>query len=218
MGAISKLLRLGVVILIGGVIVPLLSSLGVGLGRGTVADGRDVREHRSRQFWFRQRWPTPAHHVRIRRLPLQRHELSRLDPGRPEPRSRPQGHHDLAAGEVHAEAQPGRARLRPRAQGRERTLLQDRDLPAREARCQFHGSAHDAGIVFGPDLSDGQWHTITCRKTANSISGTVGSAFAAKHVVVGSISNGVALSLGGKSSGTQDLYEGLMDEVRVTIG
>ena len=87
-----------------------------------------------------------------------------------------------------------------------------------KARCQFHGSANGAGIVFGPDLSNGQWHTIICRKTATSISGTVGAASATKQVAVGSISNGVALSLGGKSSGTQDLYKGLMDEVQVAIG
>jgi hypothetical protein len=89
---------------------------------------------------------------------------------------------------------------------------------AGKARCQFHGSKNDSGIVVGPDLSDGQWHTITCRKTANSISGTVGSATATQHAVVGSISNGVALSLGGKSSGTQDLYKGLMKEVRIAMG
>ena len=87
-----------------------------------------------------------------------------------------------------------------------------------KARCQFHGSKRSAGIVFGPDLSDGQWHTITCRKTATSISGTVGKASAMRHAVIGSISNRVALSLGGKSSGTQDLYRGLMNEVRIAIG
>lgn len=87
-----------------------------------------------------------------------------------------------------------------------------------KARCQFHGSANGAGIVFGPDLSDGQWHTITCRKTGSTISGTVGGASASKQVTIGSISNGVALSLGGKASGTQDLYHGLMDEVKIVFG
>lgn len=86
------------------------------------------------------------------------------------------------------------------------------------ARCQFHGSKKGAGIEFGPDLSDGQWHTITCRKTTTSISGTVGNSSTSQHVAVGSISNGVALALGGKSSGTQDLYKGLMDEVRIVFG
>jgi Concanavalin A-like lectin/glucanases superfamily len=86
------------------------------------------------------------------------------------------------------------------------------------ARCSFHGSKNAGGLEFGPDLSDGQWHTITCRKTATSVSGTVGSASKSQHVVIGSISNGVALALSGKSSGTQDLYKGLMNEVRITVG
>jgi hypothetical protein len=90
--------------------------------------------------------------------------------------------------------------------------------PQGRARCSFHGSAHNAGIEFGPDLSDGRWHTITCRKTATSISGTVGSSSKSQHVAIGNISNGYPLALSGKSSGTQDLYRGLMDEVRITVG
>jgi hypothetical protein len=89
---------------------------------------------------------------------------------------------------------------------------------AGRARCQFHGSSHDGGIVFGPDLSNGQWHTITCTKTATKISGSVDGKSASRSVQIGSISNGVALSLGGKASGTQDLYQGQMDEVKITIG
>ena len=87
-----------------------------------------------------------------------------------------------------------------------------------KARCQFHGSNNDAGLVFGPDLSNGQWHTITCTKTGTKISGHVDGVSASRGAHVGSISNGIALSFGGKSSGTQDLYQGLMDEVRITVG
>ncbi len=86
------------------------------------------------------------------------------------------------------------------------------------ARCQFHGSSRDGGLVFGPDLSDGQWHTITCTKTSSKIAGSVDGRSASRSVQIGSISNGVSLSLGGKSSGTQDLYLGSMDEVKITIG
>ncbi len=87
-----------------------------------------------------------------------------------------------------------------------------------KARCQFHGSNGDAGLVVGPNLADGKWHTISCTKTSTKISGKADGASASHGAHVGSISNGVALSLGGKASGTQDLYQGFMDEVKITIG
>lgn len=87
-----------------------------------------------------------------------------------------------------------------------------------KARCQFHGSSHDAGFVFGPDLADGTWHTITCTKTGSRISGTVDGRTASRNVSIGSIANHEALSFGGKASGPQDLYRGLMREVQITIG
>ena len=86
------------------------------------------------------------------------------------------------------------------------------------ARCQFHGSSGDAGMVFGPNLANGQWHTITCTKTASRISGKADNASASRGAHVGSISNSVPLSFGGKSSGSQDLYQGSMAEVKITIG
>lgn len=88
-----------------------------------------------------------------------------------------------------------------------------------QARCQFHGSSNGKGLVFGPNLADGQWHTITCTKTANSITGIVdGSITKTKIVTIGSITNTVALSLGGKAEGNEDQYKGVMDEVSITVG
>jgi hypothetical protein len=88
-----------------------------------------------------------------------------------------------------------------------------------KARCQFHGTSNGAGLVLGSNLADGAWHTIVCTKTATSITGVVdGTITKTKTVTIGSISNAVALSLGGKSKGSDDLYRGVMDEVSVTIG
>jgi len=88
-----------------------------------------------------------------------------------------------------------------------------------QARCQFHGSAGGSGLVFGPNLADGRWHTIMCTKTATSISGIVdGTSTKSKTVTIGSITNTVALSLGGKAEGNQDLYPGVMDEVSIAFG
>lgn len=86
------------------------------------------------------------------------------------------------------------------------------------ARCQFHGTSGGQGIVFGPDLSNGQWHTIECTKTGSRISGKVDGHSSSRGAHIGAISNGTALSFGGKASGSQDMYQGLMDEVRIVIG
>ena len=88
-----------------------------------------------------------------------------------------------------------------------------------KARCQFHGSTAGKGLVFGPDLSDGAWHTITCTKTGTQIKGVIdGTIMGSKTVSIGSISNTTTLSLGGKSEGNEDLYKGIMDEVSIVIG
>lgn len=88
-----------------------------------------------------------------------------------------------------------------------------------QARCQFHGSTGGSGLVFGPNLADGRWHTIMCTKTATGITGIVdGASTKSKTVRIGSITNTVALSLGGKAEGNQDLYPGVMDEVSIALG
>ena len=71
---------------------------------------------------------------------------------------------------------------------------------------------------MGPALNDGHWHTITCQKTASTISGTVDGTTSTKTVTIGSISNSASLVFGGKASGSDDLYEGEMDEVVITLG
>jgi hypothetical protein len=88
-----------------------------------------------------------------------------------------------------------------------------------QARCQFHGATGNSGLVFGPNLADGLWHTIVCTKTSTGISGLIdGTVTKSKTVTIGSITNTVALSLGGKAEGNQDQYLGVMDEVSVAVG
>jgi hypothetical protein len=88
-----------------------------------------------------------------------------------------------------------------------------------QARCQFHGSTSSSGMVFGPNLADGHWHTITCTKTSTGITGVVDGTYTkTKTVTIGSITNTVALSLGGKAEGNEDQYLGVMDEVNIAVG
>jgi hypothetical protein len=84
-----------------------------------------------------------------------------------------------------------------------------------KASCHFTGSSSAATKTAGPNLADGNWHTIACTKTANAIRLTVDGASYSKSVSVGSISNSATLTVGAKSSGG-DWFNGLMDEVSVT--
>jgi Concanavalin A-like lectin/glucanases superfamily len=80
------------------------------------------------------------------------------------------------------------------------------------ARCYFRGTS---GVVslYGPtNVADGAWHTITCAKTAKSVSLTQDGVARTKAGSVGSITNGAPLTIGGKST-SDDGYQGLVDEV-----
>jgi hypothetical protein len=84
--------------------------------------------------------------------------------------------------------------------------------------CQFKGTTGNAAVKGGPNIVDGNWHTIVCAKTSSQITLTVdGVVVKTKVVATGSISPAIALYLGQKPDGG-DAYTGLMDEVSITIG
>ena len=91
-------------------------------------------------------------------------------------------------------------------------------LQSGKAFCFFRGSSSRKGVTVGPALNDGHWHTITCKKTSGTISGTVDGTTSSKSITIGSISNSASLVFGGKASGNDDLYKGEMDEVVIAIG
>jgi Concanavalin A-like lectin/glucanases superfamily len=84
--------------------------------------------------------------------------------------------------------------------------------------CKFAGSGGSASIKAGPNVTDGQWHTISCRKTSSRITLTVDGNSWSKSANVGSISSGATLVLSGKPNGSGDRYKGVMDEVSIAIG
>ena len=84
--------------------------------------------------------------------------------------------------------------------------------------CQFKGTNASAAVKGGPNIVDGQWHTIVCTKTSSQVRLFVdGVLVATKTRAAGSISPPIALYLGQQPNGS-DAYTGLMDEVSVTIG
>jgi Concanavalin A-like lectin/glucanases superfamily len=94
--------------------------------------------------------------------------------------------------------------------------------PDNRAVCRFVGSkTTKSGVLIhtGPLLNDGRWHTITCAKTASSISLVVDGRTFRKSGTVGSISNSGPLTLGAKPGNSfSDFYNGDLDEVSVSIG
>jgi Concanavalin A-like lectin/glucanases superfamily/Ig domain of plant-specific actin-binding protein len=69
-------------------------------------------------------------------------------------------------------------------------------------------------ITAGPDLSDNQWHEITCVRQGSRLSVVVDGTTFSNTVNTGTISNGAAVTVGAKvTAGIADQYGGLMDEV-----
>lgn len=85
-----------------------------------------------------------------------------------------------------------------------------------QAFCGFKGSTASKSLKKGPNLADGLWHTITCKKTANQISLTVDGVTWSFTRTIGSISNTANLLLGHKIGG--DFYDGTLDEVSIQFG
>ena len=92
-----------------------------------------------------------------------------------------------------------------------------------QAQCIFVGATNRTTLPGGPSLSDGAWHTITCRKTSSRVTLTVdGSQVAARSITIGSIRHrsGSVFALGYKpgTGGGADFYNGAMKGVSVAIG
>ena len=87
-----------------------------------------------------------------------------------------------------------------------------------QASCRFQGSTGSVSIEAGPNVADGRWHAITCRKTPSRIRLTVDGASWSEVGHAGSISSRSSLALGGKPNASGDRYRGVMDEVSIAFG
>jgi Laminin G domain len=68
------------------------------------------------------------------------------------------------------------------------------------------------------DIADGRWHSVTCRRSATSVSISVdGAVKATTNITLGTIANTSPFQFGGKGVGLHS-YIGDMDEVSLRIG
>lgn len=91
-------------------------------------------------------------------------------------------------------------------------------LKTGQAFCRFAGTGGVLTLKAGPNLADGRWHTIVCKKTSSSIKLTVDGSSSSKSGSVGSISSSSVLVLSGKPTSSEDRYKGVMDEVSIVVG
>jgi len=97
-----------------------------------------------------------------------------------------------------------------------------------QAQCVFVGTVTRISLHAGPGLNDGQWHTITCTKTANQVTLTVSTNGAVvstttTNITIGSITlkKNSIFALGYKpviGQPDEDRYKGQMRNASVTIG
>ncbi len=87
-----------------------------------------------------------------------------------------------------------------------------------KASCYAQGSTGGMRLTAGPDLSDNQWHTITCVETPTTLKLIVdGNSVGSKTGSIGAISNTDVLTVGAKIVGG-DQYVGDLDEVLLKVG
>ena len=87
-----------------------------------------------------------------------------------------------------------------------------------ELHCVFKGSSGIVKIVAPRDIVDGNWHTLECMKTSDSVVARVDGQSYATTGSVGSISNSSSVLVGAKkTSPLDDVFEGSMDFVDIDI-
>jgi hypothetical protein len=86
-------------------------------------------------------------------------------------------------------------------------------------RCTFRGSSANV-LVAGPrSIADNAWHSVSCIKTASSVSIVVDGVTTTKSGVAGSIANTAVLALGHKpTSRGSDFFDGYLDAVAISRG
>jgi hypothetical protein len=84
--------------------------------------------------------------------------------------------------------------------------------------CVFNGTGGSMRISAQPDIVDGNWHTLECVKTGDSVVARVDGWSYTQRGSAGSISNGKAVMVGAKQvAPLDDMFDGRMNFVTINI-
>ena len=87
------------------------------------------------------------------------------------------------------------------------------------ALCNYHKtSSKKVQIVNGPRLNDGKWHTITCAKTASTVTLTVDGSSYKVTKTIDSLANTDSVIIGATTTAGEDQYQGKIDDITITKG
>lgn len=86
------------------------------------------------------------------------------------------------------------------------------------AYCEFRGSAGTVSATSASAPSTGSWHTISCSRTATSVTVKVDGAATTRSGKSGTIANSGSLYIGARDSSGGDQYTGTLDAVSLTKG
>ena len=86
-----------------------------------------------------------------------------------------------------------------------------------QASCMFRGSLGQKQLQAGPNLIDGKWHKVTCKRAGNQIVETVGGTSFSVTQATGAITNTAEIRFGSHLGGG-DWYNGVLDEVSYSLG
>ena len=86
-----------------------------------------------------------------------------------------------------------------------------------QASCMFRGSLGQRQLQAGPNVIDGKWHKVTCKRAGNQIVETVSGTSFSVTQATGAITNTAEVRIGSHLGGG-DWYNGVLDEVSYAIG
>jgi hypothetical protein len=85
-----------------------------------------------------------------------------------------------------------------------------------QARCAFTGSKGKIDFQDGPQLTDGLWHHVVCKKTSAGVTLTVdGITYPMRPGNVGTVKAGNELTIGWDET---DFFHGTMDDLQIDFG
>jgi hypothetical protein len=87
-----------------------------------------------------------------------------------------------------------------------------------QLHCFFKGTQGIVRKLAPPDIVDGSWHTLACKKTRNSVVARVDRRSYTQRGSAGSTSNSKEVLIGAKTTNPfDDMFEGEMNFVRIDI-